>query len=100
MEHRGKKNRKGKKKKKVELSCWENESWNAMLEIEAVRQESKRKIGKVRGREGEKVTCVEKCLQLCGDAAPPTFNLTSVVGKVSLRSVKMKLDFFPLLFVR
>ena len=66
-----------------------------MLEIEAVRQESKRKIGKVRGREGEKVTCVEKCLQLCGDAAPPTFNLTSIVGKVSLRSVKMKLDFFP-----
>ena len=71
-----------------------------MLEIEAVRQESKRKIGKVRGREGEKVTYVEKCLQLCGDVAPPTFNLTSVVGKVSLRSVKMKLDFFPLLFVR
>ena len=71
-----------------------------MLEIEVVRQESKRKIGKVRGREGEKVTCVEKCLQLCSDAAPPTFDLTFVVGQVSLRSVKMKLDFFPLLFVR
>ena len=71
-----------------------------MPEIEAVKQESKREIGRVRGREGESVTYVEKCLQLCSDATPPTFHLTSVVGQVSLRSVKMKLDFFPLLFVR
>ena len=60
-----------------------------MLEIEAIRQESKRKIGKVRGREGEKVTCVEKCLQLCGDATPLAFNLTTAVGQVSPRSVKI-----------
>ena len=71
-----------------------------MPEIEAVKQESKREIGRGRGREGQRVTCVEKCLQLCSDAAPPTFDLTFVVGQVSLRSVKMKLDFFPLLFVR
>ena len=66
-----------------------------MPEIEAIKQESKREIGRVKGREGERVTCVEKCLQLCSDAAPPTFDLTSIVGQVSLRSVKMKLDFFP-----
>ena len=52
-----------------------------MPEIEAVRQE--------RERERERVTCVEKCLQLCGDAAPPAFNLTTVVGQVSPRSVKI-----------
>ena len=42
-----------------------------------------------REREGERVTCVEKCLQLCGDAAPPAFNLTIDVGQVSPRSVKI-----------
>ena len=42
-----------------------------MLEIEAVRKE----------RERERVTYVEKCLQLCGDAVPPAFNLTTAMGQ-------------------
>ena len=44
-----------------------------MLEIEAVRKE--------RERERERVTYVEKCLQLCGDAVPPAFNLTTAMGQ-------------------
>jgi len=52
-----------------------------MPEIEAVRQESE--------RERERVTCVEKCLQLCADAAPPAFNFTTAVGQLSPRSVKI-----------
>ena len=54
-----------------------------MPKIEAVRQESERE------RERERETYVEKCLQLCGDAAPPAFNLTTAVGQVSPRSVKI-----------
>ena len=50
-----------------------------MPEIEAVRQEIER----------ERDTCVEKCLQLCGDTVSPAFNLTTAVGQVSLRSVKI-----------
>ena len=68
-----------------------------MLEIEEVRQESKRETKRVRAREGERVSGVEKCLQLCGDVTPPTFDLTSVLGQVSPRSINMKLfRFFPL----
>ena len=52
-----------------------------MPEIEAVRQEIE--------RERERVACVEKFLQLCGDATPPAFNLTTAVGQVSPRSVKI-----------
>ena len=51
-----------------------------MPEIEAVRRE--------RERERESYLC-RKCLQLCGDAAPPAFSLTTVVGQVSPRSVKI-----------
>ena len=69
-----------------------------MPEIEAVKQESKRETKRVRAREGERVSGVEKRLQLCGDVAPPTFDLTFVLGQVSPRSIKMKLfRFFPLL---
>ena len=50
-----------------------------MPEIEAVKQE----------RERERVTCVEKCLQLCGDVAPLAFNLTTAVLQVSPKSVKI-----------
>ena len=53
-----------------------------MPEIEAVRKQEIE-------REGERVTRVEKCLQLCGDAASPTFNLTTAVGQVSPKSVKI-----------
>ena len=66
-----------------------------MLEIEAVRQEGERETKRVRVREGERVTCVEKCLELCGDVVPPTFDLTSIFGLVSPRSIKMKLYFPP-----
>ena len=45
-----------------------------MPEIEAFRQESERETKRVRVREGERVTCVEKCLQLCGDVVPPTMD--------------------------
>ena len=54
-----------------------------MPKIEAVRQESERE------RERERDTYVEKCLQLCGDATPLAFNLTTAVGQVSPRSVKI-----------
>ena len=53
-----------------------------MPEIEAVRRERERE------RERETYLC-RKCLQLCGDAAPLAFNLTTVVGQVSPRSVKI-----------
>ena len=66
-----------------------------MPEIEAFRQESETETKRVRVREGERVTCVEKCLQLCGDVVPPTFDLTSVFGLVCPRSIKMKLYFPP-----
>ena len=54
-----------------------------MPKIEAVRQESERE------RERERETYVEIFLQLCGDATPPAFNLTTAVGQVSPRSVKI-----------
>ena len=56
-----------------------------MPEIEVVRQENERE----RERERERVTCAEKCLQLCGDATPPAFTLTTAVGQVSPKSVKI-----------
>ena len=55
------------------------------MRVEAPCQRQKQSDKKARERD----TCVEKCLQLCGDVAPPGFNLTTAVGQVSPRSVKI-----------